>query len=68
MRKESIRFLEKLLAAPSPSGYEQPAQRIFREYVSQFADEVTTDVMGKRLCQDMREGRERAESHDYRAY
>lgn len=46
MRKESLKFLEKLLDAPSPSGYEQPAQRIFREYVAPFADEVTTDVMG----------------------
>ena len=46
MRKESQKFLEKLLAAPSPSGYEQPAQRIFREYVDPFCDEVTSDVMG----------------------
>ena len=46
MRKESQKFLEELLAAPSPSGYEQPAQRVFREYVTPFCDEVTTDVMG----------------------
>lgn len=46
MRKESIKFLEKLLEAPSPSGYEQPAQRIFREYVTDNCDEVTTDVIG----------------------
>ncbi len=46
MRKESLKFLEKLLDAPSPSGYEQPAQRVFREYVAPFCDEVTTDVMG----------------------
>lgn len=46
MRKESLRFLEKLLEAPSPSGYEQPAQRVFREYVAPFSDEVTTDIMG----------------------
>jgi endoglucanase len=46
MRKESLAFLEKLLDAPSPSGYEQPAQRVFREYVAPFCDEVTTDVMG----------------------
>lgn len=46
MRKESLVFLEKLLDAPSPSGYEQPAQRVFREYVTPFCDEVTTDVMG----------------------
>jgi putative aminopeptidase FrvX len=46
MRKESLKFLEKLLNAPSPSGYEQPAQRVFREYVTPFCDEITTDVMG----------------------
>jgi len=46
MRKESLKFLEQLLDAPSPSGYEQPAQRIFREYVAPYSDEVTTDVMG----------------------
>lgn len=45
MRKESILFLEKLLAAPSPSGYEQPAQRLFRGYVSQYC-EVSSDVLG----------------------
>jgi len=46
MRKESLAFLEKLLDAPSPSGYEQPAQRVFRDYVTPFCDELTTDVMG----------------------
>ena len=46
MRKDSLKFLEKLLDAPSPSGYEQPAQRIFRDYVTPFCDELTTDVMG----------------------
>ena len=46
MRKESLKFLEKLLDAPSPSGYEQPAQRVFRDYVALFCDELTTDVMG----------------------
>ena len=46
MRKESLKFLEQLLDAPSPSGYEQPAQRVFREYVAPYCDEVTTDVMG----------------------
>ncbi len=45
MRKESLVFLEKLLEAPSPSGYEQPAQRLFREYVAPFC-QVTSDVLG----------------------
>ena len=45
MRTESFEFLKKLVAAPSPSGYEQPAQRVFREYVGQFAH-ISTDVLG----------------------
>lgn len=45
MREESFDFLQRLVAAPSPSGYEQPAQRVFREYVTPFA-RVTTDVLG----------------------
>lgn len=45
MREESLKFLKELLSAPSPSGYEQPAQRIFRSYIEPFA-KVTGDVMG----------------------
>lgn len=45
MRKESFQFLRDLVAAPSPSGYEQPAQRVFRAYVASFA-EVSQDVLG----------------------
>jgi hypothetical protein len=46
MRSESLDFLKSLLAAPSPSGYEQPAAAVYRDYVTPFADEVRTDVMG----------------------
>ena len=52
MRDESFTFLQELLAAPSPSGYEQPAQRLFRSYIAPFA-QVTQDVMGNvfgRIC------------------
>ena len=45
MREESFEFLRQLIAAPSPSGYEQPAQRVFRSYIDPFA-EVTTDILG----------------------
>lgn len=45
MRKQSVTFLENLLAAPSPSGYEQPAQRLFREYITPFC-QVSSDVLG----------------------
>jgi putative aminopeptidase FrvX len=46
MRSESLDLLAALLAAPSPSGFEQPAAAVYRDYVSKYADEVTTDVMG----------------------
>lgn len=46
MRKPSFDFLSTLVEAPSPSGYEQPAARVFRDYVAPFADTVSTDVMG----------------------
>ncbi len=45
MRDESFSFLQELVTAPSPSGYEQPAQRVFRSYIAPFA-QVTQDVMG----------------------
>ena len=46
MRPESFEFFKTLIESPSPSGYEQPAAKVFREYVTPLADEVTTDVMG----------------------
>ncbi len=46
MRQASWEFLERMLSTPSPSGYEQPVQGIVREYASEFADEVRTDVHG----------------------
>jgi putative aminopeptidase FrvX len=46
MREESFAFLKRLVDTPGPSGYEQAVQRIYREAVSAYADEVRTDVMG----------------------
>ena len=40
------RFLHQMLDTPSPSGFEEPVQRVVREYAAGFADEVTTDVHG----------------------
>lgn len=39
-------FLRALLEAPSPSGYERPAQEVVRTYAADFADTVTTDLHG----------------------
>ncbi len=46
MRDKSLEFFKALISAPSPSGYEQPAQDVVREYAAEFADEVRTDVHG----------------------
>jgi endoglucanase len=46
MRPESLEFLKAIVNAPSPSGYEQPAAKVYREYTERFADLVTTDVHG----------------------
>lgn len=45
MRKKSLEFLKNLISSPSPSGYEQPAQKIWKEYAGQYAD-VTIDYHG----------------------
>ncbi|MEN6430286.1 MAG: M42 family metallopeptidase [Coriobacteriales bacterium] len=46
MQPKSFEFLKTLVEAPSPSGYEQPAAAVFRDYVTPIADSVSTDVMG----------------------
>ncbi len=59
MRKESLVFLEELVNAPSPSGFEQPAQSVVRQYASKFADEVVTDVMGNVIATANPDGKPR---------
>lgn len=39
-------FLVRILETPSPSGYEQPVQRLVREYLSGVADTLDTDSHG----------------------
>jgi len=46
LRKESYHFLKTILETPSPSGSEQPVQRIVREWMKPFADSIETDVHG----------------------
>lgn len=46
MRAESLDFLRTLCNTPSPSGYEERAAQVYRDYTSQFADEVRTDRHG----------------------
>jgi putative aminopeptidase FrvX len=46
METLALDFLRRILETPSPSGYERPVQDGVRQYASEFADRVTTDVHG----------------------
>ena len=46
VNSDSLAFLKDLLAAPSPSGFEQPAQRVWRQYMTPHADRIVTDMHG----------------------
>lgn len=46
MSEDQFQFLQSIIACPSPSGFEQPIAKLFREYVGPFSHQVTTDVMG----------------------
>lgn len=43
-------FLTELLETPSPAGYEVEGQRVWTEYVSEFADDVWTDEYGNAVA------------------
>src|SRR5208283_5297144 len=46
MRSESLEFLKTLVDTPSPSGYEEKAAEVYRQYTKPFADKIHTDVHG----------------------
>lgn len=46
MDPAQLAFLENMLLAPSPSGYERPIQDVIRKFAGEFADDVTTDWHG----------------------
>lgn len=46
MDAQAREFLVRILETPSPSGYEQPVQRLVRDYLSGIADTITTDSHG----------------------
>jgi endoglucanase len=46
MLPDGLDFLKRLVETPSPSGYEQPVQRVVRDFASAFADDVATDLHG----------------------
>lgn len=50
MNTQDFNFLKELVEAPSPSGYEQPAQRVIRARLEQAADGIESDVMGNLIA------------------
>lgn len=47
---ESREFLEKLIITPSPTGYETEGQKIWKEFISQYADSVESDAYGSAMA------------------
>lgn len=43
-------FLEELLVTPSPTGFESAGQKVWKEYVQEFADDVETDTYGSAVA------------------
>ncbi|HVX31384.1 MAG TPA: M42 family metallopeptidase [Nitrolancea sp.] len=50
MNDQSKQFLFDLLLSASPSGFEEPAARIWRQQAETFADEVTVDNNGNSIA------------------
>lgn len=46
MKPDDRDFLHRLLASPSPTGFEMPGQRVWAEWVGDYADEVECDAYG----------------------
>ena len=50
MRKESLEFLERLMNTASPMGFETEGQKVWCQYVAEYADEVRTDAYGNAVA------------------
>lgn len=50
MNDRDFTFFKEFVEAPSPSGFEQPAQRIWRRELEGVADEIRTDIMGNAIA------------------
>lgn len=50
MNPASKKFLYDLLNTPSPTGFEQPIQKVVRSYMKPFADSIETDLHGNVIC------------------
>src|SRR3954453_5709022 len=50
MREQSLNFLRTLVNTPSPVGHEYRGQRVWLDYVKEFADETFTDAYGNAVA------------------
>ncbi len=50
MRKESVNFLASLIEAPSPSGFEGPAQKVWLRRTGRYTHETRADVHGNAVA------------------
>lgn len=46
MKKDSLKFFEKLCNASGPAGFEREPTLIAKEYVEKYADEISSDKLG----------------------
>ncbi|MBW6514053.1 MAG: M42 family metallopeptidase [Candidatus Syntrophosphaera sp.] len=47
---KNLKFLKDLVSAPSPSGFEAPAQKVVREYLKPYADKISSDANGNLIA------------------
>jgi len=47
---ETQKFFEELIITPSPTGYESAGQKVWKNYVSQFANKVESDTYGSAMA------------------
>jgi putative aminopeptidase FrvX len=50
MDDRNFAFFKELVETPSPSGFEQPAQRVIRRHLQTVADELRTDILGNLIA------------------
>ena len=50
MRKASMEFLQAMLAAPGPSGYEGPVREVWKKETTRFAEDVRVDLHGNAIA------------------
>ncbi|NLK50180.1 MAG: M42 family metallopeptidase, partial [Candidatus Cloacimonetes bacterium] len=44
MEDKHLKFFRDLVSAPSPSGFEAPAQKVARAFMAPYADEIASDI------------------------